>query len=112
MLKPQPLRRARWTSAEPSSIFSGLPMKFSPPFSASSQKSSRTYEGFPTGAFDEPERLTPRRSRVRPALSTKLQSVVWIKDEDVGWPVAGDTEGTLGISGDRMDEPGDGKGVE
>lgn len=51
-------------------------MKPSSPFSASSQKFSRINEGFPTGAFEDPERFTPRRSRVRPALSTKLQSVV------------------------------------
>ena len=96
-LKPQPLSLVRCTSAEPSSRFSGCPMKLSSPASALSQKSSRIYEGRSTGAFDDPERLTPRKRRVRPALSTKLHAVVWMKESPVGFPVVGEDEGTLGI---------------
>jgi len=96
-LKPQPLSLVRCTSAEPSSRFSGCPRKLSSPASALSQKSSRIYEGRSTGAFDDPERLTPRKRRVRPALSTKLHDVVWMKESPVGFPVVGDDEGTFGI---------------
>jgi len=47
--------------------------------------------------LEAPERLTPRRRSVRPEVSTKLKEVVWIKSGWVGWPVAGDIEGTEGI---------------
>jgi hypothetical protein len=39
---------------------------------------------------------------VRPALSTKLQFVVCIKEVEVGFPVAGDTDGTRGILRRRL----------
>jgi hypothetical protein len=97
MLNPHPRRRARCTSAEPSSRFSGRPTKLFPPASASSQKPSCWYDGEPTGALDAPERLTPRRRSVRPWASTNAQEVVCTKSADVEAPVVGDVAGTEGI---------------
>ena len=98
MLYPQPFRRDRCTSAEPSSRFNGRPTKLSPPFSALSQKSSSTCDWWSTGAFVEPDKLTPRKRTVLPALSTKLVSIVCKKLGPTGFPVVGDTEGTLGMT--------------
>lgn len=53
---------------------------------------------WPTGALDAPERLTPRKITLLPALSTKLQAVVWRYSGGVGCPVAGDIDGTRGIT--------------
>lgn len=55
------------------------------------------YDSRPTGALDEPERLTPRRSSVRPELSIKLLEDVWINESFVGLPVAGEIDGTGGM---------------
>lgn len=96
-LNPHPLRRAKCTSAEPSSSDKGLPMKELLPVCPPSQSSSLRYEGSFTGAFEEPERLTPRSRSVRPELSTKLPSTVCTKCEGVCFPVAGDTEGIRGM---------------
>ena len=96
MLKPHLLSLAKCTSA--SSRSKGLPIKLFPPFSAVSQNPSSFCEGWSTGALLDPERLTPRNSKVRPVLSTKEDSVVWMNVPLVDLPVAGDMEGTLGIN--------------
>ena len=75
MLKPHPLSLAKCTSA--SSRSKGLPIKLFPPFSAVSQNPSSFCEGWSTGVLLDPERLTPP-SEVRPVLSTKEDSVVWM----------------------------------
>src|SRR5216683_8155951 len=72
-------------------------MKLFPPACALSQNPSKRYDGWPTGAFEEPERLTPRSRRVRPCESTKLPSTVCTKLEGGRSPVTGDTAGTLGM---------------
>jgi hypothetical protein len=97
MLKPQPRRRERCTSAEPSSRFNGRCTKLFPPASACSQKPSRRYEGSPTGAFDEPDKFTPRNKSMRPWESTKLPSMVCMKPGGVRQPVVGETAGILGM---------------
>src|SRR6267154_3321566 len=84
-------------SAEPSSRLSGREMKLFPPASALSQNPSKRYEGSPAGAFDEPERLTPRNRRVRPWESTKLPSTVCTKFGGGRSPVAGETAGIFGM---------------
>lgn len=72
-------------------------MKLLPPFSASSQKPLRMYDGSPTGALDAPERLTPLKRSVRPVESTKLPSTVCTKLAETGLPVVGETEGIRGM---------------
>lgn len=96
MLKPHPLSLAKCKSA--SSSLKGLPIKLSPPFSAVSQNPSNLCEGWSTGALLDPERLTPRNNKVRPVLSIKEDSVVWMNAPLVDLPVAGDMEGTLGMN--------------
>src|SRR5258707_266210 len=84
-------------SADPSSRLSGREMKLFPPASAFSQNPSKRYEGSAAGAFDEPERLTPRNSRVRPCESTKLPSTVCTKIGGGRSPVAGEIAGIFGM---------------
>jgi hypothetical protein len=89
-------------------------MKLFPPASALSQNPSKRYEGSPTGAFAEPERLTPRNRRVRPWESTKLPSTVCTKFGGGRSPVAGETKGIFGMllrcPGEVMEESKEKKG--